>query len=136
VTALALDGPRGPGAPPPDALHDAASRAVDPAAWLLCARCWAPIAPDAARVAVQGQHQHVFSNPYGYLYEIGCFSVAPGCDVDPDETTRWSWFPGFAWAVASCATCQQHLGWRFRGAATFFGLILERLAPGQPAGGA
>lgn len=136
MTARALDGPRGPGALAPDAHPDDAPRAADPSIWLLCARCWAPIAPAAARAAVQGQHQHVFSNPYGYLYEIGCFSAAPGCDVDPDETTRWSWFPGLAWAVASCAGCRQHLGWRFRGAEVFFGLILDRLAPGARAGSA
>jgi hypothetical protein len=24
-----------------------------------------------------------------------------------------SWFPGYAWTVAYCATCFAHLGWRF-----------------------
>lgn len=28
-------------------------------------------------------------------------------------TAQDSWFPGYAWSIASCARCLNHLGWRF-----------------------
>ena len=27
--------------------------------------------------------------------------------------TEHSWFPGYAWTIAYCRRCGQHLGWRF-----------------------
>uniref|UniRef100_A0A7S3Z5K1 CULT domain-containing protein n=2 Tax=Lotharella globosa TaxID=91324 RepID=A0A7S3Z5K1_9EUKA len=33
-------------------------------------------------------------------------------------TTEHTWFPGFAWQMASCAACDSHLGWGFSPAAT------------------
>ncbi|KXZ45021.1 hypothetical protein GPECTOR_59g628 [Gonium pectorale] len=27
--------------------------------------------------------------------------------------TEHSWFPGYAWTIANCAACGQHMGWRF-----------------------
>lgn len=29
------------------------------------------------------------------------------------STAEHSWFPGYAWTIASCRECGQHLGWRF-----------------------
>jgi hypothetical protein len=28
-------------------------------------------------------------------------------------TAQDSWFPGYAWTIASCARCLNHLGWKF-----------------------
>jgi hypothetical protein len=28
-------------------------------------------------------------------------------------TTEWSWFEGYSWQICVCATCGEHLGWRF-----------------------
>lgn len=30
-----------------------------------------------------------------------------------DAETRDSWFPGYSWTIAYCATCFNHLGWKF-----------------------
>ena len=30
-----------------------------------------------------------------------------------EPTDDYSWFPGFAWTIASCASCGYHLGWLF-----------------------
>jgi len=43
-----------------------------------------------------------------------------------------TWFPGMRWTLATCKTCQTHLGWHFQAPAgslkeNFYGLILERL---------
>jgi hypothetical protein len=78
---------------------------------------------------VSGSHRHVFANPYGFVFEIGCFSDAPGAAGRGPVATAFSWFAGTAWQAAVCAACGRHLGWRYdRGDSHFFfGLILDRL---------
>ena len=101
--------------------HEGGSRQV-------CAVCRSPITTTAARDNVNGSHRHVFCNPGGYVYEIGCFSAAPGCGTVDQPSTEFTWFPGHAWQVAVCRSCLAHLGWKFLGrSSTFFGLILDRL---------
>ncbi len=97
---------------------------------LLCAFCRHPVTSQSRRIAVSGSHRHVFANPRGLVFAIGCFSAAPGCRCVGDISTEFSWFPGTAWQIACCAVCGEHLGWRYAGLAAegFFGLILDRLA--------
>lgn len=114
-------------------------RAREPGA-LVCATCGAPITTAAARAERFGAHVHVFSNPDGLRFEIGCFTDAAGVRLVGDETLAFTWFPSFAWTVALCARCGVQLGWRYRSTfgAEFFGLILERLreaSSGDPAPG-
>lgn len=96
---------------------------------LVCAACGHPITTAAARTERFGAHVHVFSNPDGLRFEIGCFLDAPGVQLVGDETIAFTWFPSFAWTVALCADCGVQLGWRYRSSfgAEFHGLILERL---------
>ena len=96
---------------------------------LLCAQCLHPITAEAWRMAVAGSHRHVFANPGGLVFEIGCFSSAPGCAALGPPTPDFSWFSGTLWQVAVCAACGLHLGWRYEQATSglFFGLILDRL---------
>jgi hypothetical protein len=55
--------------------------------------------------------------------------AAPGCTTQGAASREHTWFAGYAWRIANCASCLGHLGWRYeRGADGFFGLILERLA--------
>jgi hypothetical protein len=97
--------------------------------WVRCAACGHAIADEAARIERDGAHVHAFVNPAGIAFTIGCFREAPGCRAEGEESTVWSWFPGFAWTVALCARCGTQLGWLFRGEAMgFFGLIVSRLA--------
>ena len=88
---------------------------------MITARSW--------RVAVAGSHRHVFANPHGHVFEIGCFAAAPGCAVVGSATSDFSWFPGMLWQVAVCVACGLHLGWRYArdDDSAFFGLILDRL---------
>ncbi len=99
---------------------------------LRCRHCAAEICREADAVEVAGQHRHTFSNPAGILFEIGCFEQAAGCQVLGHPTAAFSWFAGHSWSTAICTGCQQHLGWRFEGAAgsVFFGLILKHLRSG------
>lgn len=78
-----------------------------------------------------GQHRHVFFNPYGLVFELGCFAKAQGCGVTGLPSDSFSWFSGHAWQVALCGKCLLHMGWLYRPISTggrfFFGLILDNL---------
>jgi hypothetical protein len=96
---------------------------------LLCARCGHPVTRHGERIAVDGAHEHRGVNPAGYRYQFGCFRAAPGCASQGAASHEHTWFAGYAWRIANCASCLRHLGWRYEaGADGFFGLILERLA--------
>lgn len=97
---------------------------------LCCGYCRRQVTREDLRIPVQGSHQHVYSNPHGIVFEIGCFASASGCQAVGVPTEEWTWFRGFAWQIAICKGCGEHLGWRYSntGSDTFFGLILGRLA--------
>ncbi|XP_028395806.1 uncharacterized protein LOC114519825 [Dendronephthya gigantea] len=69
-------------------------------------------------------------NPRGIL-----FDVITVCKADIRETGQpaeaFSWFPGFAWTIAECPGCNEHLKWTFtqsgRHEYSFAGLILSKL---------
>jgi hypothetical protein len=95
---------------------------------LVCAVCRHGIAPASARTARSGRHAHTFANPHGFVFHIGCFATAPGCRAAGGPSADFTWFPGFAWQIAVCRGCGEHLGWLFRSTAeAFCGLILDRL---------
>jgi hypothetical protein len=97
--------------------------------FILCRGCLHPITRPAERISVQGQHRHTFANPYGIVFEIGCFRSAPGCGEIGPSTDEFTWFAGHRWQVCICGACLVHLGWRFAPPSgnSFFGLILDRL---------
>ncbi|HVO66177.1 MAG TPA: cereblon family protein [Syntrophales bacterium] len=79
-------------------------------------------------ITVNGQHAHIFKNPAGITFHIGCFSTAWGCFTYGIPTYDVTWFKGFSWCVALCANCFYHLGWHYQsGGESFFGLILANL---------
>ena len=95
---------------------------------LFCALCRHPITHQDERREVNGAHQHRCTNPGGYTFEIGCFHEAGGCIAVGAATDAHTWFKGYAWRIALCASCERHLGWRFQAPADYFhGLILDRL---------
>jgi hypothetical protein len=96
---------------------------------LVCAGCSHVITTERARVEVAGHHRHVCTNPSGVPFDIGCFSLAPGCIPRGPFESYWTWFPGFDWQIVLCGGCMRHLGWGFRHAdgSSFVGLILPRI---------
>ena len=93
-----------------------------------CANCLTLITRIDNAFNKLGQHQHLFVNPQGYEFLIGCFSEAGGCWNTGDWVSEHSWFPGYLWRYSLCAACQSHLGWQFRcDNDSFFGLISARL---------
>ena len=96
--------------------------------FLRCTECQYPITRKVDRIAINEKHQHVFANPHGYIFQIGCFAQAPGCVIASEETSFFSWFPGHSWQIALCGQCWTLLGWAFRSSESqFFGLILDKL---------
>ena len=75
-------------------------------------------------------------NPHGIWHEVVTVRRADGCVARGQPTTEHSWFPGWAWSFAHCASCGDHLGWRFdpidRGQenGVFFGLRLASVRLG------
>ncbi len=101
---------------------------TEPDDQIRCARCRADITTDTLAVR-RGAHEHTFRNPAGYSWTIGCFRDAAGCASEGEFTAQATWFAGYEWCFASCATCDRHLGWWFTGVGpSFAGLIVSRLA--------
>ncbi len=97
---------------------------------LRCVQCRYKITGTSSRLQVNGNHSHVFCNPHGLVYELGCFSSARGCGLIGSPSAEFSWFPGYSWRVAVCSRCHLHMGWSFQplnGAGGFWGLILSHL---------
>jgi hypothetical protein len=87
------------------------------------------VATDDDRIDVCGAHEHIFVNPAGHVFRLGCFRGAPGARGWGEPTAFFSWFPGYPWRVAQCGQCHEHLGWAYGMPVDFFGLILDRLVP-------
>ncbi len=100
---------------------------------LLCKFCKHKITHRGAAIDVNGSHKHVFANPGGFVFEIGCFRMAPGCVNHGPPTSEFTWFSGFNWRFSLCSKCHSHLGWHYlsNDAASFFGLIMDNLIEGK-----
>lgn len=95
---------------------------------ILCKACQHPITSYNNKIEFHGQHQHLFSNPSGFVFEIGCFSAANGCLNRSPPSFEYTWFEGFAWSFALCSNCYTHLGWFYQSENySFYGLIINKL---------
>jgi len=96
--------------------------------FLCCRECKYPITHETDRIYINEQHQHVFANPHGFVYNIGCFRKAPGCIQFGEATDFFTWFPGYSWQIVICRHCAVLLGWFFQSKESWFwGLILDKL---------
>lgn len=55
----------------------------------------------------------VFVNTHGYVHDMVTLRRVRGVTLEGRPETENSWFPGYAWTIAYCRSCSQHLGWRF-----------------------
>lgn len=128
---LTVDGPTGSATgPAEDLVEDVVERVTEQLDDILrCLRCQHEVTARRHAVEIGGAHTHMFRNPAGWSFRIGCFSDAPGAVVAGVATYAHTWFPGYAWRLAHCRGCGTHLGWWFVGASdAFAGLVLTRLA--------
>jgi len=112
-----------------DAVERSADAWTDNGEWMLCAACGNPVTPVAARSELNGRYLHHRVNPGGIKFEFGVFTLAPGCRESGVPLAKDSWFDGYAWEIAVCRRCGEHLGWRFSNGEnrSVYGLIVARL---------
>jgi hypothetical protein len=95
---------------------------------IVCASCNYHITDPSKQIIVNQSFNHIFANPHGHVFEIGCFSQASGCILCSILSNEFSWFAGFSWQICICRYCSSHLGWGFSSDTKhFFGLIIEKL---------
>lgn len=96
---------------------------------VLCRQCGHTITERKNACEVNGSHGHTFFNPAGIVFQIGCFTGAPGCILHGPASREFSWFAGYSWRLALCYNCTTHLGWFFSSSNhSFLGLIFNRLS--------
>ncbi len=111
-----------------------------PPGTIACRLCGARIASEDDLMQVLGRPvQAAYVNPLGLACEIvtlGRATNIAGADVSTGEHT---WFEGYAWRPVACASCGQHLGWRYEASSphlapqAFFGLLVGTVTrPGDP----
>ncbi|KAL5558637.1 hypothetical protein UlMin_034848 [Ulmus minor] len=54
-----------------------------------------------------------YVNPHGVVHDIMTFYRANGLALRGLAVREYSWFPGYAWTITNCATCETHMGWLF-----------------------
>ena len=96
----------------------------------LCIVCNKKITSDKDRFEFNNQSEFQFTNPDRYYFNIITFCTADGCREMGEPTMEFTWFPGHSWSFAVCSRCSSHLGWKYRGEFSFYGLIKSRLIKG------
>ncbi|OFZ66617.1 MAG: hypothetical protein A2328_09755 [Bdellovibrionales bacterium RIFOXYB2_FULL_36_6] len=95
---------------------------------IVCALCNHRITDPLQQIIINQSFNHIFVNPHGHIYEIGCFSHASGCHPASVPSDEFSWFIGYSWQICFCDMCSTHLGWYFTSELNrFWGLILKKL---------
>ncbi|XP_059657146.1 uncharacterized protein LOC132303760 [Cornus florida] len=54
-----------------------------------------------------------YVNPDGFVHEIMTLYKTNGIALIGHAIKDYSWFPGYAWTIARCATCESQMGWLF-----------------------
>jgi hypothetical protein len=109
--------------------EDVVKTELKPDDWL-CVLCNKKITSDRERFEYNNQSEFQFVNPGGYYFNIITFNSADGCSNLGEATLDHTWFDGHAWCFSLCSRCKQHLGWRYTGKYSFYGLIKTKLVKG------
>ncbi|KAG7305086.1 hypothetical protein JYU34_010546 [Plutella xylostella] len=79
-----------------------------------CSSCGGGVAQRHDLVAMSSTGPRaLYSNLGGFMHDIVTVSRAQGLRLQGRPTEECSWFPGYAWSIALCRQCSQHLGWKF-----------------------
>uniref|UniRef100_A0A183ABL0 CULT domain-containing protein n=1 Tax=Echinostoma caproni TaxID=27848 RepID=A0A183ABL0_9TREM len=105
----------------------------------ICGVCNASITSNRYIIclAQEGSFQ-TYVNPSGVLHDIVTVSQVTQSSVIlmGSASEEYSWFPGYAWTIANCAGCTDHLGWLFTAVnedlrpRRFWGIRREAIVPG------
>lgn len=81
---------------------------------LLCRVCGAYVASCADIFSgMERGAMGTFVNPYGIVHQVITVKETTGLELQHPAETAGSWFPGYAWNIASCRRCSYHMGWRY-----------------------
>ncbi|HVO72982.1 MAG TPA: cereblon family protein [Ignavibacteriaceae bacterium] len=97
----------------------------------LCLRCSKKITEEKERFLYENRSEFRFTNPDGFIFDIITFRKAEGCIEEGRPTLEFTWFKDHSWSFAFCSRCGLHLGWKYSGRFSFYGLIKSRLLKGQ-----
>jgi hypothetical protein len=103
---------------------------LQPDDWL-CLMCNKKITEDKERFLYDNQTEFQFTNPDGYIFNIITFRTADCCREEGKATLEFTWFKKHTWCFALCSRCGLHLGWKYSGKYSFYGLIKARLIKGS-----
>ncbi len=98
-----------------------------------CKACESLITHSDHLVRLNGRSRHSFMNNAGIESDSQTFDACGGAVAFGDPTRELSWFVGYAWRIAFCRTCGQHLGWHYKGLAQsmrpaeFWGILVARI---------
>jgi len=96
----------------------------------LCIACNKRITSDKERFEYNNQTEFQFVNPNEFYFDIITFESADGCFEVGEPTLDNTWFEEHKWSFAICSRCSNHLGWKYVGKYSFYGLIKSRLIKG------
>ncbi|KAG5562503.1 hypothetical protein RHGRI_005283 [Rhododendron griersonianum] len=54
-----------------------------------------------------------YVNQHGYVHELMTLHKANGLALIGGPVKEYSWFPGYAWTIAECVSCESQMGWLF-----------------------
>ncbi|XP_005103222.1 uncharacterized protein LOC101845563 [Aplysia californica] len=121
--------------------------------YLLCRKCGYELAEAEDLISVPSTLAHrqrndsmgggeraliqLFKNPQGAYFEVITLTNAH-VEKANEKYAADSWFPGFAWSIASCPKCGVHIGWGFDAItnsvqemkiklSSFVGLIMDKV---------
>ncbi|KAJ8301385.1 hypothetical protein KUTeg_020372 [Tegillarca granosa] len=104
---------------------------------LCCKDCNVPIShkTEVFCMSVEGP-LGAYVNPGGHIHETLTVYKVQNVDLIGRPTKEHSWFPGYAWTIAQCKSCNSHLGWRFTATKRnltpekFYGITRASVVPG------
>ncbi|GAA0155365.1 ubiquitin-protein ligase [Lithospermum erythrorhizon] len=79
-----------------------------------CKTCQALIARRSDMLVMSSEGPlGAYVNPHGFVHEVMTLHRANGLAVIGTPVKEYSWFPGYAWSIAECTTCESQMGWLF-----------------------
>jgi hypothetical protein len=98
-----------------------------------CSACGSQVSRSDHLISLGGMNRHVFINPAGVECDFQTFISCPGAVAFGEATDEHTWFTGYAWRMAFCRQCGQHLGWYYQGMSRtrkpseFWGILVSRV---------
>ena len=99
-----------------------------------CTVCGRLVTRSDRFLSLDGKKRHNHVNPSGVECDFHTFYSCPGAIALGNATSEYTWFPRYAWRMAFCRQCGQHLGWhyertsRFERPSEFWGILLSSVA--------